>query len=69
MIIEYNKKLMLESYFENIGPAGGGGQVKLWHRLVVYFCGELVTRRRLGVLRLGDCGGSSVGSCSNFLFN
>ena len=61
--IEYEKGLMLESYFESLGPAGG--EVKLWGRLVICVYRELVTRWVLGVLSHGVCAGSPAGSCSN----
>ena len=40
--IECEKELMSEGYFESLGPAGG--VVKLWERLAVCVCRELVTR-------------------------
>ena len=42
--IEYDKG----SYLESLGPADG--KVKLWGRLVVCACRELVTRWVLGML-------------------
>ena len=40
--------------------------VRLCGRLVVCVCRESVTRWVLGVLSSGECGGSLVGSCSNY---
>ena len=61
--IEYEKGLMLESYFESLGPAGEGLNcvVGFWY----VYVRELVTRWQLGRVSHGECAASPAGSCSN----